>query len=100
MSYFEKMRFAQVQDFPPMGTEFSIITTGKTAAAACFAGAEHSDYFVGAEHSDCFAGAEHTDSSGNQILAAPGLGDTLSAGEINRRKERLHRLSPPDGVRI
>lgn len=82
MSYFEKMRSAQVQDFPPMGTEFLIITTGKTAAATCF------------------AGAEHTDSSGNQILAAPGLGDTLSADEINRRKERLHRLSPPDGVRI
>ena len=90
LSYFEKMRSAQVQHFPPMGTEFSIITTGKTAAATCFAGAEHSD---------CFASAEHTDSSGNQILAAPGLGDTLSAGEINRRKERLHRLSPPDGVR-
>lgn len=91
MSYFEKMRSAQVQDFPSMGTEFLIITTRKTAAATCFAGAEHSD---------CFASAEHTDSSGNQILAAPGLGDTLSADEINRRKERLHRLSPPDGVRI
>ena len=58
MSYFEKMRSAQVQDFPPMGTEFLIITTGKTAAATCFAGAEHTACFVGAEHSDCFAGAD------------------------------------------